>query len=268
MKNKIKVGISTASLFKRFYNEESVKILNSFGVRNMEIFLGTYREYKTEYANLLLQNKGDAGVHSIHTLNTHFEPQLFSANPRAKEDAYCICEDVLACAKILGARYYTFHGVARIKRKIAYDNYEAIGGGFRILTDKCAEYGVQLALENVEWAYYNHPGFYKGVKQFCPALKGTLDIKQARDSGEGYVPFLNEMGEDVVTVHVSDINEDGNLCLPGTGRFDFDELFRRLADYNFGGAVLIEVYKENYDELSQLINSHEYLCDLAEKFNL
>ncbi len=260
--DKNQIGISTASLFKRMYNEDSVAFLKENGINVCEVFLGTYREYKPTFATLLKERKGNLPVHSVHTLNTHFEPQLFSANPRALEDAYEIARDVLQSAEILGAKYYTFHGVARVKRKIAYTNFEVIGEKYRVLCEECAKYGVSLALENVEWAHYNHVGFYSGVKKFCPNLKGTLDIKQARDSGEGYIPFLEEMGEDIVTVHLSDIDENGNLCLPGRGTFDFKELFARLDGVGFKGKALIEVYNENYSSLPELLESYEYLRDL------
>ena len=261
---KFEIGVSTASLFKRMYNEEAVGFLNSIGIPVCEMFLGTYREYTDGFAKLLKQNKGDLLVHSVHTLNTHFEPQLFSANPRALEDAYDIARGVLSAAKILGAKYYTFHGVARVKRKIAYTDFKRIGGLFTSLCDECEKYGVTLALENVEWAYYNHPSFFSSVKKFCPKLKGTLDIKQARDAGEGYVPYLEEMGEDIVTVHLSDVDENGKLCLPGKGTFDFKELFSRLIDKGFSGAALIEVYNENYDKNEELKDSYEYLSDVLE----
>ncbi|MBQ9709555.1 MAG: sugar phosphate isomerase/epimerase [Clostridia bacterium] len=263
--NKGQIGVSTASLFKRMYNEESVAFLSASGVRTAEVFLGTYREYKVEFARLLNERRGDMDIHSVHTLNTHFEPQLFSANPRALEDAYEIAEEVLSSAQLLGARYYTFHGVARIKRKIAYTDYAVIGEKYRVLTEKCAKYGVSLALENVEWAHCNHPGFFSGVKKYAPLLKATLDVKQARDSGDGYLPFLNEMGEDIVTVHLSDIDDSGKLCLPGRGTFDFAELFRRLEGVGFKGKMMIEVYNENYARTDELIRSYEHLCSLAEK---
>lgn len=262
------MGISTASLFKRMYNEESVRVLSEHGVPSTEVFLGTYREYKPSFAELIRKNKGDMPVHSVHTLNTHFEPQLFSANPRALEDAYEIAEDVLRSAKILGAKYYTFHGIARVKKTLTYTDYDGLGRKLSMLTDRCAEYGVKLALENVEWALYNHAGFYREMKLRCPGLCGTLDIKQARDAGEGYIPYLEEMGEDIVTVHVSDIDDDGKLCLPGRGTFDFTELFKRLADVGFCGAVLIEVYNENYSELSELFDSLAYLSEIRDRLGL
>ena len=264
--NKVQVGISTASFFKRMYNEDSIAFLKDNGIPAAEVFLGTYREYKKEFASLLNERKGNVKIHSVHTLNTHFEPQLFSANPRALEDAYIIAEEVLASAKLLGARYYTFHGVARVKRKIAYTDFENIGRMYTALCEKCEKYGVSLALENVEWAHCNHVGFYSSVKKHCPLLRATLDIKQAREAGEGYVPYLEEMGSDIVTVHVSDVDKDGKLCLPGRGTFDFAELFRRLSDIGFGGAILTEVYNENYGELGEVIDSHAYLKDLAERY--
>ncbi len=261
-------GISTASLFGRMYNEDSVAFLSANGIPEAEVFLGTYSEYTVPFAQLVKKRAGGMNIHSVHTLNTHFEPQLFSSNPRALDDAYAILANVLAAAGVLGAKYYTFHGVARVKRSVSYTDYKAIGEKMNALTQKCAESGVVLALENVEWAYYNHVGFYSGVKQFCPLLKGTLDVKQAREAGEGYLPYLEEMGEDIVTVHLSDVDENGKLCLPGRGKFPFGQLFERLADKGFSGALLIEVYKENYSDTAELLQSYNYINELKEKFGL
>ena len=56
---KIQVGVSTASLFKRMYNEDSVAFLSDGGVPSAEIFFGTYREYKPSFAQLLKERKGN-----------------------------------------------------------------------------------------------------------------------------------------------------------------------------------------------------------------
>ncbi|MBP5193742.1 MAG: sugar phosphate isomerase/epimerase, partial [Clostridia bacterium] len=101
-------------------------------------------------------------------------------------------------------------------------------------------------MENVAWGHYNHVGFFSGVKKYCPELKGTLDIKQARAAGEGYDAYLKELGSDIVTLHASDVDAGGKLCLPGRGVTDFSELYRKLADVGFRGAVILEVYAENF----------------------
>ena len=261
----MEIGISTASLFKRQYNEDAIVTLGNLDARVCEVFLGTYQEYTSEFANLLKQRQGAIKVHSIHTLNTHFEPQLFGANPRAIEDAYKIFGDCLSTAKVLGANHYTLHGIARFKRNVLYNEYERIGKQMLKAKDFAKTYGVELCLENVEWAYYNHVGFYSEIVKYCPDLKTCLDVKQARISGDSYKDYIKEMGSSICTVHLSDVKDDGTICLPGKGTFDFEELFKRLKDVNFNGNMLIEVYTNDYGEIIELKESLDYLREIKEK---
>ena len=261
----MEIGVSTASLFKRQYNEDALVTLNEINANVCEIFLGTYREYTNTYANLLKSRLGNLKVHSIHTLNTHFEPQLFAVNPRAIEDAYEIYGNCLNTAKTLGATNYTLHGIARFKKNILYNNYASIGPKIEKARAFAESYGVDMCLENVEWAYYNHVGFLTEILKYSPKLKTCLDIKQARIAGEGYIPYLNEMGNRINTVHISDVNDLGKICLPGSGNFDFSDLFKRLKDVDFNGSMLIEVYYEDYNDISEIKQSLYYLNNLKEK---
>ncbi|MBO5712917.1 MAG: sugar phosphate isomerase/epimerase [Clostridia bacterium] len=261
----MEIGVSTASLFKRQYNENALITLNEIDARVCEIFLGTYREYTENFGKLLLSRLGNLKVHSIHTLNTHFEPQLFALNPRAVEDAYEIYGNCLNTAKMLSAKNYTLHGIARFKKNILYNNYASIGPKIEKARLFAKEYGVDMTLENVEWAYYNHVGFLTEILKYAPELKTCLDIKQARIAGEGYIPYLNEMGNRINTVHISDITETGKICLPGKGTFNSEELFKRLKDVGFDGAILIEVYYEDFNEIEEIKESLYYLRNLKEK---
>ncbi|MBR6737539.1 MAG: sugar phosphate isomerase/epimerase [Clostridia bacterium] len=261
----MEIGISTASLFKRQYNEDALITLNELDARVCEVFLGTYQEYTDDFAKLLKESKGNLNVHSIHTLNTHFEPQLFGANPRAVDDAYKIFGNCLNTAKLLGAKCYTLHGIARFKRNVLYNDYEKIGKQMLKAKDFAKTFGVELCLENVEWAYYNHVGFYTEIVKYCPDLKTCLDVKQARISGDSYKDYIKEMGSSIQTVHLSDVTESGAICLPGKGTFNFEELFKRLKDVNFKGNMLIEVYTNDYGEIVELKESVDYLRNLKEK---
>lgn len=261
----MEIGVSTASLFKRKYNEDALITLNELDAKVCEIFLGTYQEYTYDFAKLLKERKGNLNVHSIHTLNTHFEPQLFGASPRAVEDAYKILESCLKTANLLGAKNYTLHGIARFKKDIKYDNYKDIGEKMQKLKDFCDGYNVNLCLENVEWAYYNHVGFYSEISKYCSGLKTCLDIKQARISTDSYKDYINEMGETINTVHLSDVTTTGKICLPGKGTFDFEDLFKRLKDHNFNGNMLIEVYNEDYGDISEIKDSLNYLREIKSK---
>ncbi len=261
----MEIGVSTATFFKRKFNEDALTVLNEIDARVCEIFLCSYQEYTPQFAKLLLERRGNLKVHSLHALNTHFEPQLFGDSPRAFDDAYKIMESLLNTCNTLGAKNFTLHGICRFKKGAKYNNYPDIGEKMQKLKTFCEGYGVDLCLENVEWAYYNHVGFYSQIEPYCKGLRTCLDVKQARISGDSYVDYINEMGSTINTVHLSDIDDLGNRRLPGKGTFDFEDLFKRLKDKGFDGAMLIENYYEDYKEIEEIKDSLDYLRNLKAK---
>ena len=260
----MKVGISTASLFLRKNNEEALPLFDAWGVPCAEVFLTSFCEYAPAFAHTLAAAKGGVEIHSVHVLNTQYEPQLYAEHPRVQEDAYSWLKEVLASANILGARNYTFHGIARLKRTFR-ENWKRFSAITAQIYETCRAAGVRLCYENVEWALYNRPGLFALLKKDCPDLGGVLDIKQARITGYDWREYLSDMGGNLATVHVSDVTAEGKMCLPGQGVFDFRELFARLRDVGFDGAVLIENYARDYRDPDELRRAFEYLADLAAK---
>ena len=260
----MKIGISTASLFLRLNNEEALPLLDEWHVPYAEVFLTSFSEYSPRFASALAASKGNVKVHSVHVLNTQFEPQLYAEHPRVKADAFDWLKKAMASARNLDAHHYTFHGIARLKRTFREDLARSAKQTAEIFA-LCKTYGVQLCYENVEWALYNRPGVFTRLKEECPVLGGVLDIKQARISGYDWREYLTEMGESLATVHVSDVDDAGKMCLPGRGTFPFRELFSRLNDAGFCGAVLIENYSRDYSGLSELKASYEYLAELSQR---
>ncbi len=239
-------------------------LLEEMGVKTAEVFLTSFSEYEEDFARLLAERKKTLSVNSVHILNSQIEPQLFSEHPRVKGDSFATLNKVLTAANILGAPYYTFHGTARYKqsaRDPKNDNFVRMGKGIKEISDFCRERNVTLCLENVEWSTYNRVGVFTEMQKYAPELKGVLDIKQARLSGTHYGEYLREMGESLAFVHISDIDEGGKMCLPMQGKFDFDELIERLKEQNFHGALLIEAYKDDYREETELKRA----CDCIEE---
>ena len=259
----MQTGISTASLFGRFNTEDALSFLSRNKVPVAEVFLESFCEYNREFGELLARVKGDVKIHSVHTLTTQFETTLYSLNERAAKDSFYFLDKTMQAAYSVGAKYYTFHGLARVKRTPYIIDFERVGGITQRIIDVCANYGVSLAYENVHWAYYNYIGFFTQLKKRTSGLKGTFDIKQARQSGIDYREFIDEMGADIATAHLSDVDKDGKMCLPGRGITDFKEVLTRLRDKGFNGAILIEAYKGDFKELSELFESLSYLTDLA-----
>lgn len=260
----MQAGISTATLFVRRNNEDALALFKQWGVSVCEVFLTSFCEYEPAFARLCAERKGDVKVHSVHVLNTQFEPQLYAQHPRVVGDAFALLRRTMECANLLGAKYYTFHGLARIKRTFREDLPRS-GEQTREIAAVCERYGVSLCYENVEWALYNHPGVFSALRESCPQLGGVLDVKQARITGFDWREYLAEMGENLATVHVSDVDASGRMCLPGRGVFPFGELFSRLKDMGFEGAVLLENYSKDYASEDELRASFEYLAHLAER---
>lgn len=262
----MKAGISTATLFLKEYVEEALARFAEWKIACTEVFLTSYSEYEPSFAQTLLPYLGKTPVHSVHVLSTQFEPQLYNAHPRVSGDSLAWLNQAMQSAQILGATHYTFHGIARIKRTFQ-ENFERVGKRTQAIFDECQKYGVTLCQENVEWAFYNRPGVFTELKKYCPGLKGVLDIKQARITGYSYEEYLREMGENIAHVHVSDIDEQGKMCLPGRGTFDFQTFIKQLRDVGFDGPLLIENYQSDYEDFLQLRDSYEYLADLCEKLS-
>ncbi len=261
----MEIGVSTASLFMRRNNVEALRLFQSLGVSCAEVFLTTYRQYTAEYGRLLLQEKGNIRINSVHDLTSQFEPQLFSNHEEVLADAYQMLAGVLEVANLLGAPYYSFHGMTRAKRAeriFENDNFVNMAKHLERVAAFCQERGVTLCLENVEWSTYNRPSVFAEMRKALPDLKGVLDIKQARISGYPYEQYLAEMGEHIAYVHLSDVDENGKMCLPGKGTFHFKTLFARLKDVGFDGALLIEAYAKDYEREEELKTSCEYLRSL------
>lgn len=261
----MKIGISTASLFVRKPTEDALKFLSDKGVQTAEVFLESYSEYNREFGDLLASVKGDTDIHSVHVLTTQFEPQLYSINARAAGDSFKILDMAMQAGEAVGAKYYTFHGPARLKKTPIVINFDKVGSITQKIIDVTESHGITLAYENVHWSYYNYIGFFNELRKRTVGLKGTLDIKQARQSGIPYSEFIDEMAGDIVTVHLSDINANGKMCLPGKGTTDFYDLFSRLFDNGFDGAFLIECYNDDFDKEEELFESVDYLKNVAAK---
>lgn len=258
----MKVGISTATFFTKVLTEDSFSVIQRCGGDTAEVFLTTFFEYEKEFGNLLKERKGSLEIHSIHSLNTHFEPQLFNVAPRTYQDAENIYRKVLEVGKIIGAKEYTFHGQARLKKDMRL-NPEFTGKRFDKLCSIASEYGIKLCLENVHWATFSYPQFFGEIKPYAPTLGTVLDIKQARLSGYDWRDYLAAMGDTLQNVHVSDV-KDGNITMVGKGEFPFKELAARLKDVGYDGPITIEQYAGNYDSIDEVKESVEYLKNILE----
>ncbi len=258
----MKIGISTATLFPQLPSEEAAKQIKQLGAPVAEIFFSSFYEYRPEFAKALAPHIEGLEINSVHAMPLNFECNLFNPSRRVRGDGYYWLDQLARSAQLLNCKNYTFHGFARV----GGGNNEDLG----LVSEQIAEayafvagYGVNLCLENTAYYAYNRPGFFSAVRQKCPTIYGVFDIKQARKSGYPYQMYLKELEGAIAYVHVSDVDENGKMCLPGKGVTDFKELFKRLKDCGFDGSVFIENYRGDYKDLTDLAQSMEYLNDKA-----
>lgn len=258
----MKLGISTACFYGDKEVEEAVQIFDEYGIGTCEIFLNCESEYTPEFIQQLKIAKGGMKVHSIHPHGTSFEPELFSIHGRTRADAEATFKKVCNAGYVLGAKYITFHGpFVKVGRPIEVD-YIEFGNRVNQLCEIAASYGLQIAYENVNWAFGSKPEFFTKLFAQCPDLKATLDIKQAIFSGFDPLRFVDAMEDRLVTVHICDMDRMEHPMLPFKGKYNFDRLFKDLKHRNLDPVVLIEVYRNNFNADEELFGCYERMKNL------
>lgn len=260
----MKVGISTATFFSKLLTEDSFSVIQQCGGECAEVFLSTFFEYEPSFGELLKERQNGLEVYSVHSLNTQFEPQLFNSAKRTRDDAEAMYRKVLSVGRQLGAKCYTFHGQARLKKTTVLDPVK-IGMRMRELGDMALDYGITLCFENVHWAAFSTPDFFAEVKQYAPNIGATLDIKQAWQSGCDWKDYVDKIGDRLRNVHVcdhADLSPSGKTCVVGKGNFPFEEFCGYLIDRDYSGPIIIEQYAKDYDTFSEVADGVKYLKKL------
>lgn len=259
----MKIGISTATLFPEKHTEEAARIIKSLGAEVAEVFFSTFYEYRPEFSKALAPEIAGLKVNSVHAMPLNFEGNFFNSTRRVRGDGFYWLDQLARSAKLLGCENYTFHGFMRAGN--SSDDMKFIGERIAEAHSFAAGYGVNLCLENTAYYAFNRPAFFKEVRNYCPDLYGVFDLKQARRSGYPWQMYISEMAGAIAYVHISDVGENGKMCLPGKGVCDFVELFKRLKGAGFDGNVIIEAYRGDYGSFDELKDSMEFLGEIADK---
>lgn len=260
----MKAGISTATLFPEKHSEEAAQLIKSLGAEVAEIFLSTFYEYRPEFAKALAPKISGLEVNSLHTMPLNFESNLFNPTRRVRGDGFYWLDQIARSAQLLGCKNYTFHGLARTAVGCR-DDLDFFGERVVEAHGFLQGYGVNLCIENTATYLYNRPEVFTALRRYCPDLYGVFDLKQARRSGYPYQMYIKAMEGAIAYVHISDLTEDGKMALPGKGKCDLFEVLTRLKDAGFDGNILIETYREDFGDVSEIKESLDFLNELCYK---
>ena len=255
---KLEIGISTSCYYPEL-TEFAVRRLVEAGVDCMELFFNADSELSGPRFDEILRilASGRTKVLSVHPFTSGFEPMLiFSDYERRFLDSLEYYKRFFHAAATLGASYLIFHG----DRSDSTASYERYFERYYRLDQTARSFGVMLAQENVSRCRGRSLEFLVRMKAALGEnVVFALDFKQARRSGTDYHDLFSQLGGSIRHLHVSDYAE-GRDCLPvGEGNMDFRAFLEELVGYGYQGAMILELYRQNYEEYEDLLRSYRFM---------
>lgn len=258
------IGVSTASLYP-LHIEDAFGKLAEMGVRTAEIFANSTCEAREPFLSQIceMRDSSDMTITSFHPFSSPMESVfLFSTYDRRIEEMMTLYREFFGAMNRLGAKIFVLHGAIQ-SSKCTAEHYVK---QFRLLSEAGREFGVTVAQENVSYCLSGSLDFLEMMKrELGEYAKFVLDLKQARRSGEDPFNFINALGTSIVHCHLSDADSDKD-CLPiGKGEFDFLRFVEKMLSLGYDGAFIVELYRENYGDFSELRESVDVLSETVDK---
>lgn len=254
----IEIGASTANFYPDL-TENALDTLLDLGFRTLEVFINTESELEPHYIQRMRERTDAAGARilSLHPYISGNEPfLLYSAYKRRFEDGKKLYARFFETAAILGAQYVVMHG-DRLESVLPQE--EAIDR-FEELYDLGRTYGVILAQENVVRFRSSDNAYLRAMRdRLREKAHFVLDLKQALRSGHTLDAVMEAMGKHIVHVHVSDHNAAQDCLPPGLGDTDFGHLIDTLNTRQYNGALIVELYRQNFEKPQDLVESRRFL---------
>ncbi len=251
-------GISTSCLYP-MNTEEALDLLGRNGIKTCEVFLNSISETTAEFAKLLNSIKEEYGmkITAVHPFSSFSETfMLFGEYERRYLDVIDFYKRCFEVTALLGADISIIHGM-RTVGKLPHEKYfERFAG----LIESGKEFGVRVAQENVNGHFSATPDFLEKMKNHLKDdFKLVFDVKQAVRSGFNPIEFAEEFKNDIIRIHISDHNPQSDCLPPGKGCFDFKTLFSVMESARYGGDYIIELYREGFGTVDELIGSFGHL---------
>lgn len=263
----MKIGVSTASLYP-LHVEDAFAKLCGLGVKTIEVFANSTAEGQEPIISEIcsLRDENNVKITSFHPFSSPMESVfLFSDYDRRIDEMMSLYRGFFKSMNTLGAKIFVLHG-AILSSKCAPVHYLK---QFNMLSEAGREFGITVAQENVSYCMSGNLDFLRKMKREIPeAARFVLDLKQARRSGGDPLDYVEALGESIVHCHISDADENRDCLAVGAGNYDFSELLRALSDKGYDGALIVELYRRNYGEFSELKESTDVLADYCERLGI
>jgi sugar phosphate isomerase/epimerase len=260
----MQIGISSSCLYP-LLTEESLKTVGELGAKTAEIFFNSFSELKKPLITELKNIKDHYGINvrSIHPFTSAYEAVLFFGGyGRRLSDGIDFYKNYFEAANELGAEMVVLHG----GRNYLTTTPEEYAQSFIPLHEAALSEGVSIAHENVHNHHCGNAEFMKAVSDLVgDSFRMVLDIKQCRRSVESEYDFIDLLGDRICQVHISDCKGDKDCLAPGVGEYDFKKLFSALQAVGYDKTAIIELYRHNYGDPSELGTARQYLNNIIKE---
>lgn len=260
----MQVGAST-SCFYPLETELALQNVIDLGYDRTEVFFNTVSELEDSFVDDLKRRADDGGTRivSVHPFSSALENNcIFGEYERRYQDYIGLYQQHCHAAARLGADILVIHGaISKSKRPLPAEHYFDRFAG---LIEIGKAEGVRVCQENVVRFRSESVDFLKQMRDYIgDDFNMVFDVKQAVRSG--YDPFyvVEEMKDSIVHIHLSDNGEKGDCLPPGSGSFDFERLFRTMAENGYKGNYITELYSLGFDIKSELKRSKQYLDNIT-----
>ena len=254
-------GISTSCLYP-LETEKSLDTLGKLGVKTCEVFLNSPSETTLDFAKILNKIRDEYGIKivSVHPFSSFAETyMLFSAYGRRFDDMLEFYKRNFEVTAALGANFSVIHG-ALTGAKISSEEYF---DRFAKLIEEGKKQGIKVCHENVNKHLCESPDFIDKMKAYLGEdFKLIFDVKQAVRAGFSPLDFAEKFKADIVHIHISDHNGNADCLPPGKGSFDFEKLIKIMNSASYEGDYIIELYRENFDDITDLSDALSYVKKL------
>lgn len=254
----MQAGVSTACLYPQ-HLEEALYSLALNGISCAELFVNADSDLsrpRIHTMQTILERFG-ACCPSVHPFACPIEPMMFFSDyDRRIDDMIAYYRRYFESMNALGAKLFVFHGNDS-RHAVTPEQYCE---RYHRLVEAGKEYGILVAQENVERCQSGQLHFLREMKRILgDDAHFVLDVKQAVRAGESPINMLHMLGSHVCHVHISDHSEKGDCLLIGAGNFRIRSFLEALCQYSPDCSVMLELYRQNYRGISDLVSSYRML---------
>lgn len=198
-------------------------------------------------------------------LSGHRKYALGSANPQIRRRAYNIMRKAIDFAADIGVRVIQLAGYYVYYEPHNNDSLRRYQEGLARGLEWASQAGVMLALENVDG---DDVSSITQAMVFVDAFNSPWfqvypDVGNLAEHGLDVCAELELARGHIVGIHVKDTRPGEPRRVPfGEGTVPFVDAFKKLADMNFTGPVLLEMWNDNSPDSMQIVQqSREWVVD-------